>query len=286
MLKAASPRIAAARWLLCALAGACPLQASPASDPGPPDVTTLLRQVEAHQAQLDRVREDYTYHEVQTLTVVDNKGKVRRYDSKEKYVFFVRGHQIQELIGRDGKPLSADEAKKEQERATREAKKYASAPEGLADRDEISVSRLLQIVTFSHPRRVMEGGRSTIAVDFVGDPHAKTSGRNEDAIKRVRGTVWVDEAAREVSHMDAVFDSNLHIGWGVLAVLEKGSTFSFRQGLVHNEVWLPTAMVGHFDGKAMVFVGFHANLAIRYDDYRKFGAEATELPGATTAEAH
>jgi hypothetical protein len=172
--------------------------------------------------------------------------------------------------------LSAGDLKKEEERATKQAVKYAGQPYGEPDKDEVSVSRLLAITRFSNPRRVMEDGRPTIAVDFVGDPHAKSHGRSEDAIKKVRGTVWIDEGAREVRRMQATFDEPLRIGFGLFATVSPGSRFAFQQALIRNEAWLPTSVNGRFDGKAALFVGFHVDLAISFDEYRKFGASATE----------
>ena len=245
-----------------------------------PDVPTLLRSVEANQEALDRAREEYTFRQQQQLTFYDKHGKVRRTEQRVSNVFFVHGEPIETLTSKDGKPLSANDLKKEQDRATKEAVKYAAQPYGQRDKDEVSVSRLLAIIRFTNPRRIMEGGRSVIAVDFTGDPHAKTHGRNEDAIKKVRGTVWIDESAREVTRMHATFDEPMRIGFGLFATVDAGSHFSFEQALIHNEAWLPTSIDAHFDGKAALFVGFHVELSIRFDQYRKFSASATEQTAA------
>ncbi len=241
-----------------------------------PDIPTLLRSVEQHQAELDRAREDYTFRQQQQLIMYDKHGKLRSKEEKVSHVFFVHGHTIETLISKDGKPLNADQLKKEQDRATKEAVKYAAQPTGNPDKDEVSVTRLLAITRFTNPRRVTENGRTLIAADFTGDPHAKTHGRGEDAVKRVHGTVWVDEAAREVARLEASFDQPLHLGFGLLATVDRGSHFSFEQALIHNEVWLPTSVHGRFDGKAAMFVGFHVELAMRFDDYQKFSAVTTE----------
>src|ERR1700722_7767868 len=259
------------------------LAASPASAAAAapiPDVPTLLRSVEANQEALDRAREEYTFRQQQQLTFYDKHGKVRRTEQRVSNVFFVHGEPIETLTSKDGKPLSADDLKKEQDRATKEAVKYAAKPYGQRDKDEVSVSRLLTIIRFTNPRRIMEGGRSVIAVDFTGDPHAKTHGRNEDAVKKVRGTVWIDESAREVTRMHATFDEPMRIGFGLFATVDAGSHFSFEQALIHNEAWLPTSIDAHFDGKAALFVGFHVELSIRFDQYRKFSASATEQTAA------
>jgi hypothetical protein len=254
---------------------AAPLTAAPAAAPLP-DVPALLRSVEQHQTELDRAREEYTFRQQQRLTVFDKHGKVRRTEQRVSNVFFVHGHSIETLISKDGKPLSIGDQKKEQDHATKEAVKYAAQPYGQADKDEVSVTRLLAITRFSDPQRVMENGRSLIAVNFTGDPHAKTHGRSEDAVKKVHGTVWIDETAREVARMHASFDEPLRIGFGLFATVDAGSNFSFEQALIHQEVWLPTSVYARFDGKAALFVGFHVELSIRFDQYQKFNASATE----------
>jgi hypothetical protein len=241
-----------------------------------PDVPTLLRSVEQHQEELDRAREEYTFRRQQRLTFYDKHGKLRRTEERTSNVFFVHGHPIETLTSKDGKPLSASELKKEQDHATKEAVKYAAQPYGQRDKDEVSVSRLLAITRFTNPRRIMESGRPVIAVDFTGDPHAKTHGRNEDAVKKVRGTVWIDEAAREVTRMHATFDEPMRIGFGLFATVDAGSNFSFDQALIQNEAWLPTSMDARFDGKAALFVGFHVELSMRFDQYQKFNASTTE----------
>jgi hypothetical protein len=256
---------------------------SASGSPGPvpadaplPDVPTLLHSVEANQETLDRAREEYTFRQQQQLTFYDKGGKVRRTEERVSNVFFVHGQPIETMISKNGKPLSAGELKKQQDRAAKDAVKYAAQPYGQRDKDEVSVSRLLAITRFSNPRRIMEGGRSVIAVDFTGDPHAKTHGRNEDAVKKVQGTVWIDEDAREVTRMHASFDEPMRIGFGLLATVDAGSHFSFEQALIRNEAWLPTSIDAHFDGKAALFVGFHVALAIRFDQYQKFNASTTE----------
>src|SRR5271169_5722607 len=158
-----------------------------------PDAATMLREVEAHQKQLDKMRENYTFRAVQTTRELDGSGKTKKIETEEHEVFFVNGQRIQKLVRKDGKDLTPDQARKEQDRVNKEVIKISQQGEGSPDKDDITVSRLLQIVTFSKPRRVSLNGRDTIAFDFAGDEHVKTHGRSEDALKKVSGTVWVDE---------------------------------------------------------------------------------------------
>ncbi len=262
-----------------------------AGDPAPggpgkplPDAATMLREVEAHQKQLDKIRENYTFRAIQTTRDLDSHGNVKKTESEEHEVFFVNGHQVEKLVRKDGKDLSPDQARKEQERVNKEVLKISQPGYSNPDKDEITVSRLLQIVSFTRPRRVALNGRDTVAFDFAGDEHAKTHGRGEEALKKVSGTIWIDEADREVSRMNATLDENYHIGFGLLASVAKGSNVVFDQALIRNEAWLPTAITLHLQARALLVAGFRADIDIRYDDYRKFQTDAVQQPGATPTQ--
>jgi hypothetical protein len=253
-----------------------------ASEPAAlPDAATMLREVEAHQKQLDKVREDYTFRAVQTTRQLDSNGNTKKVETEEHEVFFVNGQRVEKLVRKDGKDLTPDQARKEQDRVNKEVLKISKPGYSNPDKDDITVSRLLQIVTFSRPRRLRLNGRDTIAFDFGGDPHAKTHGRGEDALKKVSGTIWIDEADREVSRMSATLDENYHVGFGLLASVAKGSNVVFDQALIRNEAWLPTAVALHLQARAFLVAGFRAEIDIRFDQYKKFQTDAVQQPGAT-----
>ena len=246
-----------------------------------PDAATMLREVEAHQKQLDKIRENYTFRSVQTTRQLDSSGNTKKVETEEHEVFFVNSERVQKLVRKDGKDLTPDQARKEQDRVNKEVLKISKPGYSNPDKDEITVSRLLQIVAFSRPRRVRLNGRDTIAFDFAGDPHAKTHGRGEDALKKVSGTIWIDEADREVSRMSATLDENYHVGFGLLASVAKGSNVVFDQALIRNEAWLPTAIALHLQARALLVAGFRAEIDIRFDQYKKFQTDAVQQPGAT-----
>jgi hypothetical protein len=248
-----------------------------ASEPAAlPDAAAMLRDVEAHQKQLDKMRENYTFRSVQTVRQLDSSGNTKKVETEEHEVFFVNGHRVEKLVRKDGKDLSPDQARKEQDKVNKEVLKISQPGYHDADKDEITVSRLLQIVSFSRPRRLQLHGRDTIAFDFAGDPHAKTHGRDEEALKKVSGTIWVDEADREVSRMSATLDENYHVGFGLLASVAKGSNMVFDQALIRNEAWLPTGIALHLQARAFLVAGFRAEIDVRFDEYKKFQTDAVQ----------
>ena len=246
-----------------------------------PDAATMLREVEAHQKALDKMRENYTFRATQTTRQLDSSGNTKKTETDEHEVFFVNGQRVEKLVRKDGKDLTPEQASKEQDRVNKEVMKISRPGYTNPDKDDITVGRLLQIVSFSRPRRVSLNGRNTVAFDFSGDEHAKTKGRSEDALKKVSGTIWIDEADREVTRMSATLDENYHIGFGLLASVAKGSNVVFDQALIHNEAWLPTAIALHLQARAFLVAGFRADVSIRFDQYRKFQTDAEQQPGAT-----
>jgi len=248
----------------------------------PPDLQALLRDAETHQTKLDKVREDYTYRENRRIEELDGNGKVKKIETQQLEVFYVTGHQIFRQVQKDGKDLSPDEQKKEQQRVEKEVEKASKTAPGDPIRgDGITIHRLLELIAFRNLRRVTYNGRPTIAVDFIGDPHAKTHGLTEDISKKISGTVWIDDKDHQVTRMEAHFDDNFHVAGGLLATVQKGSNFTFEQSLVNNELWLPTAGDIRFSARVLLMKGVRQNIHIQDDNYQRFHATAVQQPGVT-----
>jgi hypothetical protein len=247
-----------------------------------PDVPTLMEQVRQHQQQLESVRENYTFRELDVTDTLNKDGSVKKTESEEDEIFYVNTHEVRRQVKKDGRDLTPGEQQKEQERVMKYVEKAQKTPAGQAPNGEvvISISRILAVVKVSSPRRETLDGRSTIAFDFTGDPHAKAHGPAEEAAKRMSGTVWIDEKDRQVRRLTAQVDENVHLGFGMVSV-SKGSNLVFDQKLVNNELWLPTSADIHVNARAFAVVGVRANVHVTDRDYEKFHAEAQQQAGAT-----
>ncbi|MGB6132301.1 MAG: hypothetical protein WBG54_11000 [Acidobacteriaceae bacterium] len=260
--------------------------AAASAQTGPlPDVPTLMGQVRAHQQQMDAIQENYTYRETDVTDELNKNGSVKKTESQTYEVFYVNTHEVRRLVEKDGKALSAGEQQKEQDRTMKAVEKAQKTPPGQAPSGEVvvSVSRILAMARVSSPRRVMLDGRSTIAFDFTGDPHAKAHGVAEEAARKMSGTVWIDEQDRQVRRLTARLDDNFHVGFGMFS-LSKGSNLVFDQKLVNNELWLPTSAEVSLTAHAFAVLGVRANVRVTDSDYKKFHAEAVQQPGATVVQ--
>jgi hypothetical protein len=245
-----------------------------------PDAATLLQQVADHQRKVDETRENYTYNEMVVVRMLDKNGNVKKTESEEDNIFFVNTHEIDRTVKKDGKDLTPEQQKKEEDRVAKEVEKAQKTPPGHSiDKNTVSITQILSMMKVSRSRREMIDGRSAIAFDFIGDPHAKTHGTAENASKKMSGTLWVDEQDREVRRLIARFDDNFHLGFGLFSV-GKGSNFTFNQKLVNNELWLPVDAEGHIAGHAIGLIGYRADVNVTDTNYQRFHAQAEQMPGA------
>jgi hypothetical protein len=76
-----------------------------------------------------------------------------------------------------------------------------------------------------------------------------------------------------VARLEAYFVGDLKIAGGLLANLQKGTSFVFEQAYVNNEVWLPTYEEAHVGVRVLLVKGFKVNAVTRYSDYKKFNVE-------------
>jgi hypothetical protein len=264
-------------------------QNAPDGNPGPiPGIRQLMTEVMDHQKQLEKVRENYTFHSSTTTQSIDSGGKVTKTESEDSEVFYVNTHRIERTVKKDGKALNDHDQQKEQERVTKLVEKAQKVPPGEpleGPNTNISVSHLLDIMEASNPRRVVFRGRSTIVFDFAGRRDAKTHGLAEDASKKIAGTIWIDERDRQVARMEAHFIDNFHVAGGLLANVQKGSSFFFDQAQVNGEIWFPTAGEGNIQARVLLLKSVRQHVIERDFDYQRFTVETQTSKTATVVPA-
>ena len=257
--------LAAARGAVAEQTGQAPL----------PDIHELMREVQEHQKKLDQVRENYTYTSYQVVQDVDANGQVKKTESTEYEDFFVNGHVIERKVKFNDKALDEGAQRKETERVTKLVEKAERTPRDKPlEGPSISVSRLLEIMDVRNERRELYRGDPTIVFDFVGRKDAKTHGFAEDASKKLQGTIWINEADRQVAHLEVSFIENFRMVGGLVATVQKGSNFRFDQAKVNGEIWLPTGAEGTMQARVLLLKNFRQHFRERCYDYQRFRVEA------------
>jgi len=252
-----------------------------------PDLKKLFEEIDANQKQIDKIRENYAGTQVEEETEFDKSGKVTKKESNEYTFFYLNGDEITTLVKKNGKPLSEEDQTKENEKTKKriqeeqkkekkkEEKEEKTKEEGKEskEKDDPGIETFLRVCQFVNPRRERFRGQDVLVFDFEPNPEYKPKNLVERVVKELAGVVWIDEKAKDVVRLEAYFVGDVRIAAGLLANLQKGTSFVFEQAFVNNEVWLPTYMEAHIGVRVLLLKGFKMNVATRYSDYKRFNVE-------------
>jgi outer membrane lipoprotein-sorting protein len=252
-----------------------------------PDLKQLFEEIDANQKEIDKIRENYAGTQVEEETQYDKAGNVSKKETNEYTFFYLNGDEITTLVKKDGKPLSEEELKKENDKTQKriqeeqkkekkqEEKEEKAKEEGKDSKDngDPGIEAFLRVCQFVNPRRERFRGQDVLVFDFEPNPEYKPKNLEERVVKELAGVVWVDEKAKDVVRLEAYFVGDVHIGGGVLANLQKGTSFTFEQAFVNNEVWLPTYVEAHIGVRLLLVKGLKMNVTTRYSDYKRFNVE-------------
>jgi hypothetical protein len=89
------------------------------------------------------------------------------------------------------------------------------------------------------------------------------------------GTIWFDQADHQVARLEVRFDDNFHIGGGIFASVQKGSTMEFEQAPVGDGLWMQTSSAEHLDAR-VVLTKLREDVHVKDFNFKKFNAETIE----------
>jgi hypothetical protein len=261
-----------------------------------PDLKKLFEEIDANQKQIDKIKENYAGTQVEEETQYDKSGKVTKKESNESTFFYLNGDEITTLVKKDGKPLPDEEEKKENEKTRKrieqgqkkekkeeqkEAKQEKAKEEGKESKnnEDPGIEIFLRVCQFVNPRRERFRGQDVLVFDFEPNPEYKPKNFVEHVVKELAGVVWIDEKAHDVVRLEAYFVGDVRLAGGVLANVQKGTSFIFEQAFINNEVWLPTYVEAHVGVRLLLVKGFKVNVTTRYSDYKRFNVETLNTIG-------
>jgi hypothetical protein len=253
-----------------------------------PDLKALFKEIDENQKAIDKLKENYAGTRTEEETQFDKTGKISKRELRESTFFYLSGHEVSTLVKKDGKPLSPEEQKKENDRAQKEiqdiekrhakkeAKEEKAKEEGREkkDEDDVGIETFLRACQFVNPRRERFRGQDVLVFDFEPNPEFKPRKLAEKVVHELAGVVWIDEKAHDVARLEAYFVGDFRFGGGLIANLQKGTSFVFEQAFINNEVWLPTYEEAHFGVRVLLVKAFKLNEVTRYSDYKRFNVES------------
>ena len=244
----------------------------------------LFRVVADKDLENDKRQRDYTYIERQVQHTLDGKGNIKSTEIKSYEVLEVYGEQVQRLIAKDDKPLSAKDAAKEEEKIQKvidkrknesdaDRRKREEKEEKEREDDRKFVKEVADAYNFTLVGAETVAGRKAWIID--AEPRAGFEPQSKEAkfLPHFRGRVWIDQGDLQLAKMNVeCLDT---VSWGLfLARFHKGSRFTLEQTRVNDEVWLPKQVAVKADMRLALVKSLNVDLEQSYRDYKKFRASS------------
>ncbi len=280
-----------------------------------PDVTTLVRQAILQQRFAESKEQDYVFREDFNANKLRRECTwapqcpgistprhpvgvtydVLEYRERKFEVFWLDGVRVARVVPncdycgtglyhnsiRDI-PVSAEEIAAENKRVDSEFAEakalHAQGKDASSSEDppRILFSRMLELCTFSNPRRQEVGGRSTILLDFAWNPSVKAVDVNEALLKFFSGTVGIDEEDHAVQDVEGRFLADVKSDGGAINI-RKGTQVRIENTRVDTGIWLLSSLVAKGEARYFAF-SMDGDVHIVAGNYGKFHVTSTILP--------
>jgi hypothetical protein len=288
-------------FLFLALSAALAIaQAKPAAKPaqnpagaGPASLSQeqireLIRQCAENDLANDKKQRDYTYTERQQVKRINGKGQVKSTETETYDVMEIYGEQVQKRIEKNGKPLSAKDAKKQddkiqklidkREKESQSDRKKRLAQEQKDRDDELQfVREAADAFNFTFVGVEKLEGRDTYVIDAEPKPGYKPVHKQAKILTKVRARIWVDKADAQMAKLDVQFIDTVSFGL-FLARIHKGSRLIVENTRVNNEVWLQQHVAVTADVRVALLKNFDFDVDVTDRDYQKFRTDTKIIP--------
>ncbi len=251
---------------------------------GAPDAREIVaRSVDLDQANWARMR-NYTWTARETTRRLDSAGAVRSTETEQWETVILFGRPYRKITARNGKPLSAAEQQREQDRIDRAVQQWErESPDQRAarlareEKERLKEREFLKELPEAFRFR-LEGqenidGRSTWVISAEPDPAFRPKHSDAKAFRQIEGRIWIDQEEFQWVRIEARTTGVISWGW-FLARLDPGASLVFEQARVNDEIWLPKTMRTAGSGRLGLVKKLRQEQEVVWTNYRKFQAES------------
>ncbi len=243
-------------------------------------IRELLRRVAEKDLENEKRLRDYTYIQREEEHKLDGHGKVKKIASRTSEVIVVYGEQVERLIAKDDKPLSADETRKEEERIQKitdkrknesdsDRRKRVEKEEKEREDGRKFVLEIADAYNFRFASSDALEGRETWVLDADPRPGYQPKSREAKMLPKLKGRIWIDKADMQWMKFDVTTTDTISFGL-FLARIHKGTHIVVEATRVNEEVWLPKHLDVHIDVRLALVKNLNEDVEQTYRDYKKF----------------
>jgi hypothetical protein len=222
-----------------------------------PNANDLMQRAIANETKMATQQEKYECQVNDETVETDGKGNVKKTETETKEQFYVNGVEVDRTLAKDGKDLSPDQTKKEDDKVMKKTVKYSDAATAKKETDKQNQQMLeiMQAMQLTNGHREQAEGRSILFYDIVPNPKFHAKGLNQRFAQVMQGKISIDEVTGEPVDINIKSTQDLKIAGGVLASLHKGFWLHVHDHAEPDGVWLTDLAEGSGDARAALF--FH-----------------------------
>jgi hypothetical protein len=222
-----------------------------------PNPAELMQRALANEKKLAAEQERYECRVSDESVELDGKGKVKKNEAEVKDQFFVNGIAIERTLQKNGKDLTPDQTKKEDERVMKQTVKYSNQATAKKETDKGNqqMMDMMEAMMLTNGRREQVNGRSVLFYDIVPNPRFQARNVEQRFAQVMTGAISIDEQTGELIDLNIKSVKDLKIAAGILANLHKGFWLHVHNLPQPDGVWLTDLAEGSGDARAALF--FH-----------------------------
>jgi hypothetical protein len=248
------------------------------------DPVEIVRRLADADRRSRELLSQYTYIERVEDREFDAKGNVKKREAKTSDVFYLFGRRYERLTHKDDKPLTGNDAEKEEEKFQKELAKRQKEPE--KDREKMAkedakrrqeLRKLVEEIVKAY-HLTLEGTDSIdgrAAYRIAAEPRKDYRRRTlpYSMLSRLRGKMWIDAADFQMVKAEAEVIETVSIGL-ILARASPGTKLYFEQTRVNSEIWLPKRAGVELDGRLGLVKKVRAESRAEWSNYRKYSTDS------------
>ncbi|MGB7555424.1 MAG: hypothetical protein WBM04_13710 [Candidatus Korobacteraceae bacterium] len=259
-------------------------------------IRNLIRLSADNDLENDKKQRDYTYVEREQERRLNGKGQVKSTETKTYDVLEIYGEQVQKLIAKDDKPLSAKAAQNEDEKIQKlidkrknesesDRKKRLEKEEKDREDERQFVREVADAYNFKFIGMETLQGRDNYVIDGDPKPGYQPVHKEAKILPKMRFRVWIDKNDSQMKKLDVQVIDTVSFGL-FLARLHKGSRIVIEQTRVNDEVWLQQHVAVTVDVRLALLKDLALEVDVSDRDYKKFRTDTKIVSIGEMQEKH
>ncbi len=229
----------------------------------------MVRSLAATQRSWE-ARDHYVYKERDEDRRLDPDGRVRSQDVDDSIIILVGEAPFEQLVKRNGRPPSADEQRKQDEKLAslkRETPQERAARLREQRENRSFIREVPEGFDFQLIGEEVINGRPAYVLRATPRAGYRANGKYGKLMSKVQGKVWVDKQDFGWVKIEGEVTQPFSLGLFLARVL-RGSHITMEQSSFDDGIWLPKRIELRASTKILFVKSYDINRILTYSDYQ------------------